>query len=459
MDDIETIPGPRDLLAANNSGELRRFCESEHAAIVADRLAELNEEEVWGIIKTTKPERQAEIVSHLPIALQSRLILSLQRSDAGLLLVEMPPDDRAGLFRQLDEEQRERIYPSIATAEREDIRRLTAHPADSAGSVMSSDYVALERSMTVAEALHQIRLEAPEKEIVYYVYVLDKARRLIGLVSLKNLIIAKENSTIEELMRSDFVTAHVTDDKETAARKIQKFDLIALPVVNDENVLVGIITHDDALDVITQEQQEDLEKLMAISGSHDVGTYLQTPALVHFKNRAYWVVGLAALGLVSGLIIHSFEDSLAQLMILALYMPMVADTGGNTGSQSATVVVRGLALGEIRPRDIFRVLFKELRVSLLLALVLAVLSFGKVLFLSHGADIPPGFTIERIASVIALSLGMQVVTATLIGAWLPMIASKFKLDPAVVASPALTTIVDITGLLLYFTAAKMMLGI
>jgi magnesium transporter len=180
---------------------------------------------------------------------------------------------------------------------------------------------------------------------------------------------------------------------------------------------------------------------------------------VHFKNRAYWIVGLAALGLVSGLIIHGFESSLMNLIILALYMPMVADTGGNTGSQSATVVVRALALGEVKPGDAFKVLFKELKISILLGLILAVLSFGKVMFLSQGADIPVGFSLGNIGFAIALALGMQVVTATLVGALLPLGAAKMKWDPAVVASPALTTIVDITGLLIYFGTAKVLLGI
>lgn len=216
---------------------------------------------------------------------------------------------------------------------------------------------------------------------------------------------------------------------------------------------------DDALDVLTQEHQEDVEKLMAIRGSHQAGAYLKTPALVHFKNRAVWIVGLAGLGLISGLIIHSFEASLMNLLILALYMPMVADTGGNTGSQSATVVVRALALGEIAPRDAWRVLFKELQISVLLALILGLLSWGKVLFLSQGTELPPGYALGTVGAATAIALALQVVTATLIGAVLPLVAARLNKDPAVVASPALTTIVDITGLLLYFTTAKLLLGI
>ncbi|MBZ0180504.1 MAG: magnesium transporter [Melioribacteraceae bacterium] len=198
---------------------------------------------------------------------------------------------------------------------------------------------------------------------------------------------------------------------------------------------------------------------MAITGSHEAGVYLKTPALIHFKNRAIWIVSLAALGLVSGAIIHSFESTLTNFMILALYMPMVADTGGNTGSQSATVVVRALALGELTFRDLFKVLWKELRISVMLAGVLGVLSWMKVMLLSHGTEFSSNFSLEKIGFAIAVALSLQVITATLIGAFLPLVASKFKLDPAVVASPALTTVVDITGLLIYFSIAKMLLGI
>jgi len=235
--------------------------------------------------------------------------------------------------------------------------------------------------------------------------------------------------------------------------------LIALPVVNHDNVLLGIITHDDALDIIVQEHTEDLEKFMAITGRHETGAYLRTPYWIHFKNRVYWIVGLAGLGLVSGMVIHTFEKTLTRMLILALYMPMVADTGGNTGSQSATVIVRALALGEVSHRDVLKILWKELRISILLGLILGILSWAKVMYLSRGTEIPPGFSLGQIGAVIGLALGLQVATATLIGALLPLGAAKMKLDPAVVASPALTTVVDITGLILYFSIAKLVLGV
>jgi len=371
----------------------------------------------------------------------------------------MPHDDRADLFKRLSEERQEAILPALAQAEREDIRRLAAYEEGTAGAVMTSDYATVNPDLTAAEAIERLRREAPNKETIYYSYVVDEKRRLLGQVSLKDLILARPHSQVRDIMYEEVVRVRVNEDQEMAARMIQKYDLLALPVINGGDALVGIITHDDALDIITQEHTEDMEKFMAISGSHEAGVYLRTPAWVHFANRAFWVVGLAAMGLVSGLIIQSFQSTLMQLMILAFYMPMVTSTGGNTGSQSATVVIRALALGEVAPRDALKILFKEFQVAVLLSLALGLLSFGKVMYLSQGTQVPPGFTLGWIGLVIAVALGLQVVTATLVGAVLPLAAARMKWDPAVVASPALATVVDITGLLLYFMTAKTLLGI
>ncbi len=453
------VPVLRDLLASGESKTLRDFCASGHPAVIAESISALTSEEAWAVLRHAAPLLRSEIFSHLDEDLQVEIVGSLRREEIAHLLADMSPDDRADLFKQLPEDLRESVLPALAQAEREDIRRLSAYKEGTAGAVMTSDYATLSPDLTASRAIERLREVAPDKETIYYAYVLDDRRRLLGFVSLKDLIVARREARVGDIMHGEVIFARVGDDQEDAARKIQKYDLIALPVINGGDALVGIITHDDAIDIITQEHTEDMEKLMAIAGSHEAGVYLKTSSWVHFKNRAYWIVGLAALGLVSGIIIHSFEATLMQMMILALYMPMVADTGGNTGSQSATVVVRALALNEISPRDVFRVLVKEFKISILLAVILAVLSWGKVLFLSQGSEIPAGFSLVKIGAAIALALGLQVVTATLIGALLPLGAARMKWDPAVVASPALTTIVDITGLLIYFMTAKLLLGI
>lgn len=452
-------PDLLELLRKNDLASLQEFCSNEHPRSVADHLSALSPKDIWRVLHNLDAELAAEIFSHFDDDLQIEIADTLSQGDLVELITEMPPDERADLFKQIPVERQEKILRALAQAEREDIRRLAAYEEGTAGAVMTSDYASLPPQITAGEAIERLRHEAPDKETIYYAYVVDQARRLLGFISLKDLILADPNTPLEEIMHREVISVRVDDDQEDAARKIQKYDLIALPVINGSDALVGIITHDDALDVITQEQTEDMEKMMAIGGSHEAGVYLGTSAWTHFKNRAAWIVGLAALEVVSGWIIHSYEATLSHLMILALYMPMVADTGGNTGSQSGTVVIRALALHEISPKDLFKVLFKELKISLLLAAVLGVLSAGKVLFLSHSSVIPSGFNLMRIAEVIGVALAAQVVTATLVGALLPMGAAKLKLDPAVVASPALTTVVDITGLLIYFTTAKLMLGI
>lgn len=459
MKNLLLYPELKELIKSEDWNTFREICEDLHPAEIAELISVVEPQEVWKFLESLDVSRRTEIFIHFDLDLQTEIAEILDRKKLAELLTEMPSDDRVDLFKKFPEEKQELILPALAQAEREDIRRLASYPERSAGSIMTSEYVSIPADITVAEAINRIRLEAPQKETIYYSYIINERRQLIGFVSITDLILAHPNALVKDVMHEEIIYANVDEDQESAARKIQTYDLIAIPVVNGNNVLVGIITHDDALDVITQEHTEDMEKLMAIAGSHEAGVYLKTSSFKHFKNRAVWIVSLAALGLVSGMIIHSFEETLMNMMILALYMPMVADTGGNTGSQSATVIVRALALREITYRDILKVLWKEFRISILLSGILGILSFAKVLFLSADSEIPLGFSLEKIGFVIALALSLQVITSTLIGALLPLVASRLKLDPAVVASPALTTIVDITGLVIYFTTARFMLGI
>jgi magnesium transporter len=449
----------RVLLEEGKNQEFYNACKDLHPAVIAGALEEESPEKVWEILKNLNLFYRTAIFNHFDHDYQVEIVETLPRKEIAGLLTDMPPDERADLFKLMPDELREEILPALAHAEREDIRRLTSYEEGTAGAVMTSDYATLSQEFTVREAIDWLRKVAPNSETIYYAYVLDEARRLIGFVSLKDLILARLDAKIDKIIHTDFIYARVNEDQEIAARKIQKFNLIALPVLKDNDELVGIITHDDALDIITQEQQEDLERLMAIGGSHEALIYMKTSAWGHFRNRAFWVLALAFIGLFSGFIVQFFEGILLQFTILAIFMPMLVDTGGNTGSQSATLVVRALALNEINPGDIFRVLFKEFQVSLLLGIVLGALAFGRVLVFGGGSSLPAGFTVWNIGFAVSLALSLQVISATLIGVLLPMGAAKLKLDPAVVASPALTTIVDITGLLIYFTTAKIVLGL
>jgi magnesium transporter len=453
------VPELRQMLAEGEFQGLKEFCDSVHPAEVAELISPLTAEEVWAIISHANPETRAWIFSELDEDIQVEIVESLQRKEIARLLADMSPDDRADLFILLPEELKETVLPALAQAEREDIRRLTSYEEGTAGSVMTSDYTTLSPNLTASQSIERLREIAPDRETIYYAYVVDDQRRLLGSVSLKDIILAKRGARIGDIMHGDVVYAYVNDDQEEAARKIQKYDLLALPVVDNNDALVGIITYDDAIDIITQENTEDIEKLMGISGSHEDAVYMKTTSWMHFKNRAGWVIFLSMLGLISGYIVQSFEGLLLQFAILATFMPMLADTGGNTGSQSATLVIRALALKEIASGDMFRVLFKEFKVSIMLAILLAGVAYGRVMILGPGSTIPENFSLGTISFAIAVALGLQVVTATMIGALLPIGAAKLKLDPAVVASPALTTIVDITGLLIFFMSVKLILGI
>ncbi|MGM0417420.1 MAG: magnesium transporter [Thermodesulfobacteriota bacterium] len=452
-------PQLKQYINEGNLEEIKKLTENAPPPVIADFISAISINEVKIVLDQATAFTRAEIFSYLDIDLQLELAKTLKRNELAQLITYMAHDDRVDLLKKIPEEKRELLLPALAQAEREDIRKLSAYEEGTVGAVMTSDYATLTKNLTAREAIDKLRLEAPNKETIYYAYVVNEKRQLTGFVSLKDLILAGSYESIESIMHSEVIHANVYDDQEQAARTIQKYNLIALPVINGGNALVGILTYDDALDIITQEHTEDMEKLMAISGEHGGGVYLKNSSFVHFKNRAIWVVGLSVLGLISGIIIRSFEDALAGLILLTMYMPLMTDAGGNTGSQAATVVIRALALNEISTKDIFKVVFKELKVALMISMLLGVLAFSQVLILTWNSVLPDGITIIDFATVVTTALCLQVITATLVGAALPLTVAKLKLDPAVVASPALTTIVDITGLVIYFTTAKLILGL
>ncbi len=451
-----------DLEEAYRSGDTEkiiRICESLHPANIAEALMTLEPGEIWGILSSLSGDRLAEIFFRLEEDVQVEIAKSLSHRELASLVTVMAPDDRVDLLKALPEDQQQTLFSVLAHAEREDIRRLASFPEGTAGAAMTSDYAMLSPHQTASNAIEKVRREAPDKETIYYCYVVGPARKLLGFVSLKDLILAPADKTVENMMQRDVISVRADEDQEEAARKIAEYDLIALPVVNENDALLGIITEDDAIDIIEQEHTEDLEKFMAISGEHQAGSYLRQNVKRHFLNRVGWIVGLALLGLVSGRVVMGFEVELEQLAILTFFMPMVADTGGNIGSQTATVIVQALALREISIGDGLLIILKEFRISLLLALVLGTLAFGNVFILSMGFDIPEEFALHNVAFAIALGLTLQAISSAIIGAVLPLLATACGKDPAVVASPMLTTLVDLTGLLIYFSTATIVLGL
>jgi magnesium transporter len=420
---------------------------------VAEILEAIDETYLFNILDCFTLEQQALIFSEFPMVKQLNLFKTVSKKRFAQIFENMPSENRADFFQHLTQEEQSSLLPYLSKKVREDVIKLSAYPPETAGGIMSTDFATVESQMTCAEAIEKVRRDAPSKKTVYYVYVVDSNQRLQGFITLKDLIMAEPYTKVENALHRDFVFAFVDEDREKVAQLIERYDLVAIPILNRENQLVGIVTHDEAIDVIRAEHSEDMQKFMGIVQANEEFDYLGTSTFKHFKKRVVWIVSLAAVGIISGIIIHRYENALEKLLILALYMPMVADTGGNAGSQAATVVVRALALGQITVLNWFKILWKEAKISLLLAVCLGLLAYGKVLFLSWETDIPSDYSLPVIAFMISLALALQVVSATVIGAGLPLLVKRFGGDPAVAASPAITTVVDITGLLIYFGTA------
>ena len=430
-----------------------------HPATIAEILSELSVDEIQKILQTLPVLVMTDVFSHFELSLQVDLVERMNNKKRAELVTNMYHDDRVDLIKQLPSNLSRNLLAVLSEKVRKDIQELSSYKEKTAGSLMTSEYLYVPETLTAGETIEYVRKVATEVETPYDIYVIDLQHKLIGSITLKDLIIASPGTQVKKFMVADPISAKTSDSRESAARKISKYDIVSLPVVDEGGVLVGIITYDDAIDAIESEHTEDMEKFMAISGRHDNERYLSVPVVRHFSNRIIWVVILAFVGLISGFVLHRFENTLSSLVILALYMPMLMDTGGNTGSQAATIVIRSLAIGDIKGRDLLQVLWKELRVSLMISLVIGILAFARVLFLSRNTVIPPEFTLFSIAGAIAVALSLQVISATMIGAALPLIVTKAKMDPAVVASPAITTVVDITGLIIYFTTATLLLGL
>ncbi|MBX2945680.1 MAG: magnesium transporter [Cyclobacteriaceae bacterium] len=422
---------------------------------VGEILQAIDKTFVFTVLDRFSLDQQGRIFSEFPMVKQLDLFKTVSHKRFAQVVEFMPSDNRADFFQHLAQKEQSALLPYLPKSVREDVIKLSAYPPETAGGIMSTDFATVQSEMTVAEAIEKVRSNAPSKKTIYYIYVVDDDQQLLGFITLKDLIMLEPYIKVENALHKEFACAYVDDDRENVARQIEKYNLVAIPILNRQNQLVGIVTHDEAIDIIRAEHSEDMQKFMGIVQANEEFDYIGTSTFRHFKKRVVWIVSLAAVGILSGIIIHSYENALEKLLILALYMPMVADTGGNAGSQAATVVVRALALGQITIRNWFKILWKETKISLLLAGCLGIIAFAKVLFLSWETEIPAAYSLMNIAFMISIALALQVVTATVIGAGLPLLVKRFGGDPAVAASPAITTVVDITGLLIYFGIATL----
>ena len=435
------------LLEQKHYRQLREKLAEENPADLAPLLEELDETSRAVVFRLLSKDLAAETFVELESDTQTALIRSFSDAELKEIVDELYVDDAVDLIEEMPANVVRRILNQTDPETRRTINEILKYPDDSAGSLMTVEYVALRTGLTVADAFANIRRTGIDKETIYNCYVVDKNRRLLGMVTAKSLMLADSEDIIDDLAERDVQTVATLEDKEDVAKKFAKYDLLAIPVVDSENRLVGIVTVDDAIDVIEEEATEDMEKMAAITPTDK--PYLHTGVFETWTKRIPWLLLLMISATFTGKIIQSFEDALAAQVVLTAFIPMLMDTAGNSGSQASVSVIRGLSLGDIAMGDVLRVMWKELRVSLLCGVTLAVANFGKMLLLD-------GVT-AAVAGVVCVTLVITVMFAKLVGSVLPILAKRVGFDPAVMAAPFITTIVDALSLLVYFNIARLLL--
>ena len=376
--------------------------------------------------------------------MQTYLVTMFTEKELKELLDDLYMDDTVDILEELPANLVKRILATVSASDRSMINQLLNYPEDSAGSIMTTEYVDLREEMTVGQAMAHIKKTGIHKETIYTCYITER-RKLVGIVSAKDLMTTDDNVPIKDLMETEIISVYTHADQEQVAQLFTKYDLLALPVIDQDGRMVGIVTFDDAMDVMVDEATEDITKMAAINPSEK--TYFETSVLQHAKNRIPWLLILMFTSIITGTIITRYENAFAAIPLLVSFIPMLMDTGGNCGSQSATLIIRGIALDEIRFTDLFKVMFKEFRISLIVGAFLAVANGVRIFIQYHN----PG-----LAVVIACSLMGTVIMAKLVGCILPLLAKKVNLDPAIMASPLITTLVDTFSILIYFNIATVL---
>ena len=442
------------LLAARKFRELKEKLGHLAPQDLATLLEELPTQEQLVVFRLLGKEAAAAAFVELPQECKQAIVEGYTDRELADILNELYLDDTVDLIEEMPANIVRRILRASDPANRQDINRLLHYPKDSAGTIMTTEYVRFRADMTVEEALEHIRAVAIDKETIYTCYVTTPDRQLIGIVTAKTLLISSLTAKLADIMERDVIAVHTDDDKEDVAKQLEKYDFLAIPVVDTENRLVGIVTVDDAIDVLSRETEEDFAKMAAMTPNET--PYLKTPVRRLYLARVPWLMLLMISATFSSMILGVFETALPA--VLVLFVPMLMDSGGNSGSQASVTVIRGISLGEVTYRDLLRVLFKELRVGLCCGLTLGTVAFAKVLLVDHLLMHNPTVSVT-VALAVALSLCLTVLIAKMVGALLPIIAKRIGLDPAVIASPFLTTIVDVLSLLLYFVIASRVFGL
>ena len=449
MEEIKDLDVIRELLETKQYTTLRQKVADMNTADVAAVMEEMEEEELLKIFRILPKSMAADVFSYLEVDNQQMIITSLSDKEAANIINNLMADDATDLLEEMPANVVKKLLANASAETRRDINHLLRYPEDSAGSIMTVEYVDLKENMTVQDAIARIRQVGVDSETINICYVLDSKRTLVGTVALRYLLISPPDAVIGEMMHENVIFINTMMDQEEVARQFQKYDFTAMPVVDNENRLVGIITVDDIVDILQEEATEDIEKMAAIVPSDK--PYMKTGVFETWKKRIPWLLLLMISATFTGSIITSFEDALSVCVILTAYIPMLMDTGGNAGGQASVTIIRGLSLDEIEFADIFKVIWKEARVAILCGLTLAAANFVKLLVFDK-VTIP-------VAAVVCLTLMVAVLIAKIVGCILPMLAKKIGFDPAVMASPFITTIVDALSLLIYFRIATLVLHI
>ncbi len=429
------------LLQQKHYQAVRNILDVMNAVDIASLLSEFEDKELALVFRLIPKDQAAEVFANMNNSMQTYLVEVFSEKELRELLDDLYMDDTVDMLEELPANLVTRILNTINQEDRDTINRLLNYPEDSAGSIMTTEYVDLKPEWNVAYSMAHIKATGIHKETIYTCYVTEK-RKLVGIVSAKDLMTTDDTVRIEDIMEKEIISVQTHTDKEEVAQIFRKYDLIALPVLDAEGFLVGIVTFDDAMDVMVEEATEDITMMAAVTPSEK--SYFETSAFAHAKRRIPWLLVLMFSSIITGNIITKYEDAFAAIPLLVSFIPMLMDTGGNCGSQSSTLVIRGIALDEIQFRDFFRVVLKELEVSLIVGIVLAAANGLRIYLTYHNLGL---------AVVIALSLIVTVIASKLIGCMLPQLAKKIGLDPAIMASPLITTLVDTCSIMIYFTIA------
>ena len=452
-----------EMLDRRSYADFVKAIEELNPVDAADFFSEIDAKRIPAVFKLLKKDIAAEIFAELDADIQKRIVEALSDKETSAIIEELALDDAVDALSELPANIVAKVMKNVTVETRSEINKFLAYPESSAGSVMTAEYIGIHANMTVAQAVEYIRRTGIDKETVYIAYVTDERRVLEGTVSFKELLFAKPDDIIGEIMTEDPIFASTVDDREYAADTIAKYGLLALPIVDKEMRLVGIVTVDDAIDVINEEATEDMELMAAITPTDK--PYLKTGVFETWKKRFPWLLILMLAAIFSSAVITHYESAIGTYAVLTIFFPMLMHTGGNAGSQSSVAIIRAMSLGEITMKNFFRVLWKEFRVSALCGVCLAIVCFIKTMLIDfrlQATTVLEGGAVQdnlMVAAIVSATAFFAVVVAKVVGTILPMLAKKIKLDPAVMASPFITTIVDTVTLVIYFSIASQALGL